>query len=261
MAAMSRLLGAVTVMAFTVISSTAIPFTGKPVDPNCGVICSNLERPYDGAVCYETKREDGTCQPVWVNAAMLSTRGDGLKDVNHMAPDAHYHNTAPFAGNLPIINDREDAGNENSLAKRLQFDLAPKPQRVCEYVGPTCMDPSRGKGANAGDCEDLIRFWYNNHGKWTIQKRDLEGRHYLELAQSGSCLYAVGHPHLSVQANDTVVGNSDIWATLAQGFNECGTNGKMEVQGMLDCDDWNLFFWIGSKDKFECCKGEHPPNA
>ncbi|KAF3806181.1 hypothetical protein GCG54_00005942 [Colletotrichum gloeosporioides] len=194
MAAMSRLLGAVTVMAFTVISSTAIPFTGKPFDPNCGVICSNLERPYDGAVCYETKREDGTCQPVWVNTAMLSTRGDGLKDVNHPVPSGHHHNPAPFAGNLPIINDREDAGtSENSLAKRLQFDLAPKPQRVCEY------------------------------------------------------------------ANDTVVGNSDIWATLAQGFNECGTNDKMEVQGMLDCDDWNLFFWIGSKDKFECCKGERPP--
>ncbi|KZL68573.1 hypothetical protein CI238_00297 [Colletotrichum incanum] len=285
MTAMARILAA----AVMVLTVTANPYPapqghGVIRDPACDSICAFTEPPFDNAICYEVKLDNGKCKAVFINpkaGKLDSDNTDGTifagievkhtqinvdknknkgTDATVEAIETNQKNEAAIVkGNTTPITKSD--GN-SPLSKRLSFERSDKGEKVCHNQSSVCYD--RDQMAKTEDCEGLLRFWSKTHGRWVISDRDLAGRHWLELMVSGSCVFAVGHPTTGgdispIKGRESSLGNLDIVGLLMQSIPQCDKSGGMEVRGVIQCDAFDLVFWVVGKGSFDCCRGDEAP--
>ncbi|WYZ40144.1 hypothetical protein EsH8_IV_000485 [Colletotrichum jinshuiense] len=212
-------------------------------DPACGSLCAFTEPPFETAICYEVKLDDGTCHTVFVNpkagnldfGSVEGTFGPGVKvKRSEMKVDKGYYD--------------------------IESTATPSPQKVCGDQALHCHS-RRDYFARTDDCKALIYFWSSNHGKWVISDLDLVGRRWIGLMSSGTCHFSVGNaitgvPGSPIINKETSLGNLDIEVILADGIHRCKTDGGMEFRGIVNCNAFPLLFWVTATDKFDCCKGD-----
>ncbi|KAK1992646.1 hypothetical protein LX36DRAFT_703991 [Colletotrichum falcatum] len=244
-------------------------------DPVCGSICASSELPFDNAICYEVKLDNGKCKAIFVNSkagkldinTMDSTISAGI-EVKRTQVDADEGKSkgasATVNGNKIIKIHEVTLGESTttSITKRLFFDRSDKGEKVCDNQSSVCYD--RGQMARTQDCEELLGFWTKTHGKWVISERDIAGRLWIELMASGGCVFAVGHPatgnHINpIKNKETSLGNLDIAGLLTKSITDCGKSGGMEARGVIQCNAFDLVFWVVDKGSFHCCRGDKPP--
>ncbi|KAK2064210.1 hypothetical protein LY76DRAFT_632048 [Colletotrichum caudatum] len=89
----------------------------------------------------------------------------------------------------------------------------------------------------------------------------MAGRFWIELTASGSCVFAVSPPAIGnqispVKDKETSLGDLDIAGILMQSFPDCGKSGEMEVRGMIQCNAFDLVFWVVGKSSFHLSTGD-----
>ncbi|GJC90985.1 hypothetical protein ColLi_13823 [Colletotrichum liriopes] len=261
MAVMTRILAA-TMMVLTVTANPSPAPQGNGVirDPACGSICAFTEPPFDKAICYEVKLDNGKCKAIFINpkAGKLDS---GSTDGTISAGIEVKRTQVNVDENKGKGTTTKRDGN-SSLSKRISFERSDKAEKVCHNQSSVCYD--RDQMAKTEDCEGLLRFWSKTHGRWVISYRDLAGRRWLELMVSGSCVFAVGHPATGgdispIKDRESSLGNLDIVGLLMQSIPQCDKSGGMEVRGVIQCDAFDIVFWVVGKSGFDCCRGDEAP--
>ncbi|EFQ24941.1 hypothetical protein CGRA01v4_06788 [Colletotrichum graminicola] len=270
---------AVAVMALVVSANPESVPQGNGVirDAACGSLCAFSEPQFDNAICYEVKLDNGKCKAVFVNSKAgkldFNTTDDAIFagiDVKRTQVDAGEGKSkgASATGDANKITKVHGAtigkgtATSTPITKRLFFDRSDMGEKVCDRQSSVCYD--RGQMAKTQDCEELLLFWSKTHGKWVISDRDIAGRFWIELMASGSCVFAVGRPAAGIHINptrdkETSLGDLDIVGILTQSIAGCGKSGKMEARGMIQCNAFDLVFWVVDKGSFDCCRGDKPP--
>ncbi|KAK2050721.1 hypothetical protein LZ31DRAFT_602208 [Colletotrichum somersetense] len=245
-------------------------------DPACGSICAFSEPPFDNAICYEVKLDNGKCKAVFVNSEAGQLDFNTIDDAIYAGIDVKMSTqfdadegrgkdaiaTVDTAKTVKIHEFTIGKDTTSPIAKRLFFDRSDMGQKVCDNESSVCYD--RGQMARTQDCEELLLFWTKIHGKWVISDRDMAGRFWIELMASGSCVFAVGPPATGNQISpikdkETPLGDLDIAGILMQSIPDCGKSGEMEVRGMIQCNAFDLVFWVVGKSSFHCCRFDKPP--
>ncbi|KAK1599136.1 uncharacterized protein LY79DRAFT_505404 [Colletotrichum navitas] len=268
----------VAVMALAVLANPESVHQGNGVirDAACGSLCASSEPPFDNAICYEVKLDNGKCKAVFINSEAgkldFNTTDDAISagiDVKRTQVDADEGKSkgASATGDtnkiIKVHGFTIGKGTTTTpITKRLFFDRSDMGQKVCDRQSSVCYD--RGQMAKTQDCEELLLFWSKTHGKWVISDRDIVGRFWIELMASDSCVFAVGRPGAEIHINpindkETSLGDLDIVGILTQSIAGCGKSGGMEARGVIQCNPFDLVFWVVGKGSFDCCRGDNPP--